>query len=164
MDSYLLGGSQAQLAMAQSLLLSTGTRFHRLPESYIRPTSERPNLSEVVSEDVVPVIDLACQDKEIIIRQIGNACRSYGIFKVMNHGIAAESMHKMIAVAREFFHLPIEEKMRFYSDDPCKKMRLSTSFNVTKEKVHNWRDYLRLHCHPLEEFVHEWPSTPPSFK
>ncbi|KAK9292860.1 hypothetical protein L1049_020841 [Liquidambar formosana] len=43
-------------------------------------------------------------------------------------------------------------------------MRLSTSFDVNKEKVHNWRDYLRLHCYPLGQYVPEWPSNPPSFK
>lgn len=71
---------------------------------------------------------------------------------------------KIMGVVREFFHMPIEEKSKFYSDDPSKKMRLSTSFNVKKEKVHNWRDYFRLHCHPLEEYSHEWPSNPASFK
>lgn len=54
--------------------------------------------------------------------------------------------------------------MKLYSDDPSKTMRLSTSFNVKKEKVHNWRDYLRLHCYPLDQYVPEWPSNPPSFK
>jgi hypothetical protein len=49
--------------------------------------------------------------------------------------------------------LPPEEKTKLYSDDPARKIRLSTSFNVSKETVHNWRDYLRLHCHPADEFV-----------
>ena len=69
-----------------------------------------------------------------------------------------------MAVAREFFRLPAEEKAKLYSDDPAKKIRLSTSFNVRKETVHNWRDYLRLHCHPLDQFVPDWPSNPPDFK
>jgi salicylic acid 3-hydroxylase len=69
-----------------------------------------------------------------------------------------------MAVALQFFRLPAEEKVKLYSDEPSKKIRLSTSFNIRKEKVHNWRDYLRLHCHPLEEFVPEWPSNPESFK
>uniref|UniRef100_A0A6N2LP31 Uncharacterized protein n=1 Tax=Salix viminalis TaxID=40686 RepID=A0A6N2LP31_SALVM len=30
-------------------------------------------------------------------------------------------------------------------------MRLSTSSNVNKETVHNWRDYHRLHCYPLDK-------------
>ncbi|ONK55985.1 uncharacterized protein A4U43_C10F2960 [Asparagus officinalis] len=70
----------------------------------------------------------------------------------------------MAMIGLEFFRLPAEEKMSLYSDDPAKKMRLSTSFNVQKEKVHNWRDYLRLHCYPLEEYVPGWPSNPPSFR
>lgn len=78
--------------------------------------------------------------------------------------MSPEVIRKMEAVATEFFGLPDEEKMSLYSDDPAKKMRLSTSFNVRKEKVHNWRDYLRLHCYPLEEFVPDWPSQPHSFK
>lgn len=86
------------------------------------------------------------------------------LVKVTNHGISEELLGKIMEIAREFFHMPVEEKMKYYSDDPSKKIRLSTSFNVKKEKVHNWRDYLRLHCHPLEEFVHEWPTCPPPFK
>lgn len=73
-------------------------------------------------------------------------------------------VENMLRIARNFFRLPIEEKMKLYSDDPSKKLRLSTSFNVKKETVNNWRDYLRLHCHPLEEFIHEWPTNPPDFR
>ncbi|KAL2472491.1 2-oxoglutarate (2OG) and Fe(II)-dependent oxygenase superfamily protein [Abeliophyllum distichum] len=54
--------------------------------------------------------------------------------------------------------------MKLYSDDPSKTMRLSTSFNVKKETIHNWRDNLRLHCYPLEKYLPKWPSTPSSFK
>ena len=84
--------------------------------------------------------------------------------QVLNHGIDDGLIAEVMAVAREFFRLPAEEKAKLYSDDPAKKMRLSTSFNVRKETVHNWRDYLRLHCHPLDQFVPDWPSNPPDFK
>lgn len=84
--------------------------------------------------------------------------------QVINHGVDLEAVKKMHGVAYEFFGLPVEEKMKLYSEDPTKTMRLSTSFNVNKEKVHNWRDYLRLHCYPLQSYVPEWPSNPPSFK
>lgn len=82
----------------------------------------------------------------------------------MNHGIPKELLLKVMAIALEFFRLPAEEKAKLYTDDPSKKVRLSTSFNVRKETVHNWRDYLRLHCYPLEEFMPEWPSKPNLFK
>lgn len=54
--------------------------------------------------------------------------------------------------------------MKLYSEDPSRTVRLSSSFNVKKETVNNWRDYLRLHCYPLEKFAPHWPSLPSSFK
>jgi hypothetical protein len=83
--------------------------------------------------------------------------------QVLNHGIDAGLIADVMAVAREFFRLPAEEKAKLYSDDPARNIRLFTSFNVRKETVHNWRDYLRLQCHPLDPFVPYWPSNPPDF-
>ncbi|PWA75998.1 2-oxoglutarate (2OG) and Fe(II)-dependent oxygenase superfamily protein [Artemisia annua] len=70
----------------------------------------------------------------------------------------------MIQIAKNYFKLPEEEHLKSYSDDPNKTIRLSTSFNIRTEKVKNWRDYLRLQCYPLEDYVHEWPENPESFK
>jgi len=82
----------------------------------------------------------------------------------VNHGIPEEVVSKMVNVSKEFFGLPESERLKNYSDDPCKTTRLSTSFNVKTEKVSNWRDFLRLHCHPLEDYILEWPANPPSFR
>lgn len=78
--------------------------------------------------------------------------------------LVSEAVEKMLGVATDFFDLPVVDKLIMFSDNPSKTMRLSTSFNVNKEKVHNWRDYLRLHCYPLEKYMPEWPSIPSSFK
>ncbi|KAH9724432.1 protein DOWNY MILDEW RESISTANCE 6 [Citrus sinensis] len=152
-------------------VLSSGIRYTNLPEGYVRPESERPNLSEVSECENVPVIDLACDDRSLIVQQVADACKNYGFFQVcvqtflaLNHLMPLETVERVIEVAKEFFNLPVEEKLKLYSDDPSKTMRLSTSFNVNKEKVHNWRDYLRLHCYPLDKYVPEWPSNPSTFK
>ncbi|XP_044484959.1 protein DOWNY MILDEW RESISTANCE 6 [Mangifera indica] len=145
-------------------VLSSGVRYSNLPESYIRPESERPRLSEVSECENVPIIDLSCEDRGFLVRQIAEACVSYGFFQVINHGVRLETIEKILEVAHEFFELPIEEKLKLYSEDPSKTVRLSTSFNVNKEKVHNWRDYLRLHCYPLQKYVPEWPANPSYFK
>lgn len=84
--------------------------------------------------------------------------------KVVNHGVEKEVYEEMLEVGMEFFALPMEEKMKIYSNDPTKTLRLSTSFNLSKEKVHNWRDYLRLHCYPIEHYVNEWPENPEKFR
>ncbi|KAE9604069.1 hypothetical protein Lal_00002409 [Lupinus albus] len=145
-------------------MLSSGIRYSTLPKNYIRPESERPRLSEVSECQNVPVIDLGSHNRIQILQQIGDACKCYGFFQVINHGVPLEIVKEMEEVAYEFFKLPMEEKLKLYSDDPSRTMRLSTSFNVNKETVHNWRDYLRLHCYPLDKYVSEWPSNPPTFK
>ncbi|OIW20391.1 hypothetical protein TanjilG_09600 [Lupinus angustifolius] len=145
-------------------VLSSGIRYSTLPESYIRPESERPRLSEVSECENVPVIDLGSHNRIQVVQQIGDACKCYGFFQVINHGVPLGIAKEMGEVAYEFFKLPVEEKMKLYSDDPSRTMRLSTSFNMNKETVHNWRDYLRLHCYPLDKYVPEWPSNPHTFK
>ncbi|RZC94359.1 hypothetical protein C5167_026066, partial [Papaver somniferum] len=127
-------------------LISSGVQYSSLPENYIRPESERPNLSKVIICKDIPIIDLCCTSRAQLIHCIGEACRVFGFSQVVNHGISEESTEKMIKIAREFFKLPMDEKLKYYSDDPTKTMRLSTSLNVKKETVHNWRDYFRLHC------------------
>lgn len=62
-------------------MIATGIPFAKLPESYIRPESDRPNSSEVSECENVPVIDLGCDDRQLIVRQIGQACQEYGFFQ-----------------------------------------------------------------------------------
>jgi len=144
-------------------LISTADH-DRLPDSYVRPETQRPRLREVVPDAEIPVVDLADPDREAVVARVAEACRTHGFFQLLNHGVPEQLTAAMMSVAYEFFRLPAEEKAKLYSDDPAKKMRLSTSFNVRKETVHNWRDYLRLHCHPLEQYVPDWPDNPPSFR
>ncbi|KAM0946861.1 putative flavanone 3-dioxygenase [Dioscorea sansibarensis] len=150
--------------MAEQQLLSTGIPHRTLPETYVRPESERPDLTRVIQDHSIPLIDLNSSTKSQIISQILHACQTFGFFQVVNHGVGLDLIEKMMVVSKEFFKLPMEEKMSLYSDDPAKKMRLSTSFNVQKETVRNWRDYLRLHCYPLERYTPDWPSNPPLFR
>ncbi|KMZ72515.1 hypothetical protein ZOSMA_162G00360 [Zostera marina] len=155
----------------QNLLLSDLVARNRdvVPIQYVRPISERPNLEDVIASDKsnIPIVDLQGIDGSnwsSVVKAIGLACQSDGFFQVNNHGISEELMANMICVSREFFRLPVSERNNSYSDSPLKANRLSTSFNVNTEKFGCWRDYLRLHCDPLEDFIHEWPSNPPSFR
>lgn len=64
-------------------LLSTVTYHETLPENYVRPESQRPRLTQVISDANIPIIDLGSPDKSRIISQIGKACQSYGFFQVI---------------------------------------------------------------------------------
>ncbi|KAK7258413.1 hypothetical protein RIF29_23988 [Crotalaria pallida] len=150
----------------KTLLADIASSVTHVPSNYIRPLPDRPNLEDVQSlDDAIPLIDLHGLDgpnRSQIIQKIAHACQNYGFFLIVNHGVPEDVVGNMMKVAKEFFHLPESERMKNYSDDPLKPV--STSFNVKTEKVANWRDFLRLHCHPVEDYIHDWPSNPPSFR
>ncbi|KAK0586709.1 hypothetical protein LWI29_011090 [Acer saccharum] len=157
------------MATTKLLVSDFASTVKNVPSNYIRPIYDRPNLSDVhiSSEASIPLIDLhqlSGPRRSHVIKQIGLACQHDGFFQVTNHGIPEEMINNIINIAREFFKLPESERLKNYSDDPSKTTRLSSSFNVKTEKVANWRDFLRLHCYPLQDYIQEWPSNPPSFK
>ncbi|KAL5551468.1 hypothetical protein UlMin_001644, partial [Ulmus minor] len=141
------------MAETKLLLADLASDAKYVPSKYIRPVSDRPNLTEVNTsgEASIPLIDLQGLDgpnHDEIIKQIGQAC---------------QNMNNVLRIAKDFFRLPESERLKSYSDDPTKTTRLSTSFNLKTEKFSSWRDFLRLHCYPLEDYVNEWPTNPPSF-
>ncbi|KAL8258568.1 hypothetical protein R6Q59_026521 [Mikania micrantha] len=151
---------------SKRLLLSDIVSFDKIkeiPSNYIRPISQRPNLQDVV-HDSIPLIDLHDPNRQHVIDQIGQACRDHGFFQVTNHGVPESTITNMLQIARDFFNLPEEERLKLYSDDLNKTTRVSTSFNVKNEKIASWRDFLGIPCYPVEDYIHEWPTNPPSFR
>mgnify|MGYP002010366576 CR=1 FL=1 len=80
-----------------------------------------PDLAPVADSAVVthsvPVIDLGgaegMQDPATAARiagEIGDACREWGFFQVINHGVDAEHLDRVWQTIREFFALPRGEK------------------------------------------------------
>lgn len=149
-------------------LISNGINYlQNIPDGYIRPPSERPRLKEVVLSDSIPLVDLEDLNesaRHMVIHKIRHACQQHGIFQIVNHGVHEKVIQNMLDVAREFFTMPAENRALLYSEDPSRVVRLSTSFNIQKENVFNWRDYLRHHCHPLEDYIDSWPAKPAAYR
>ncbi|KAJ6972639.1 hypothetical protein NC653_033061 [Populus alba x Populus x berolinensis] len=131
-----------------------------VPSNYIRPVSDRPKLSEVLSSDgSIPLIDLQGLEgpnRSSIVGEIAQACQTHDLMrhcklyyclKVENHGIPNKVIDGTLRVSKESSHLTERERLENYSDDPTKTTRLSTSFNVKTEIVSSWRDFPRLHCY-----------------
>ncbi|XP_057507935.1 hyoscyamine 6-dioxygenase-like [Actinidia eriantha] len=135
-----------------------------VPESYILPPERRPSV--VPPCKTIPVIDLQGlhRDRTDLIQQIIKASQEYGFFQLTNHGVSEQLMQDVLVVGKQFFDLPVEEKERFYSEDTNQKCRLKSSINYDEEKVHFWRESFRHPCHPLEDYIHEWPQNPARYR
>ena len=74
------------------------------------------------SSKVPPVIDFSDylsgdpSRMEKCANAIGHACRTQGFFQIVNHPIPKSLQKEMFKMSKEFFALPIEEKMKL---DKC---------------------------------------------
>ncbi|KAL1360693.1 hypothetical protein HN51_006084 [Arachis hypogaea] len=141
-----------------------------IPQRYVLPPSQRPNIIHHHDEHVLPlpIIDLSNfhdQSRRYqIINEIRNACKEFGFFQVINHGIDESAINEALKAAEEFFNLPHDEKMCLFSDDVHKPVRYGTSLNHARDEVFCWRDFIKHYSHPLPDWIHLWPSNPPSYR
>lgn len=91
---------------------------------------------------------------------VAAACREWGFFQAVNHGVAAEAVEGMRRVWREFFeNVSVEEKRRF-ANDPVSYQGYGSRLGVEKGAVLDWGDYFYLEVFPEERRVFEkWPGS-----
>ncbi|KAK7256770.1 hypothetical protein RIF29_30238 [Crotalaria pallida] len=139
----------------------------QVPEKYVRSHEEMeidnymPHLSSAV-----PIIDFALLsdgDKEELSK-LDIACKEWGGFKLVNHGVKKEVLQRVKDVAAKFFSLPVEEKQKSskasddvlgYGHDPV----------LSEDQVLEWSDSFVVVVYP-DRYSNPsyWPQTPKEFK
>ncbi|KAL6981338.1 hypothetical protein U1Q18_022967 [Sarracenia purpurea var. burkii] len=162
-----------------SAMTLTQMRIPHVPNHYVLPSSQRPNPSlnsssttttttTTTTTPTLPIIDLSSLDHPSLrpqtIDQVRVACKELGFFQVINHGIPLSFIRDALEIAKEFFNLPSEEKMRHASDNVHDPIRYGTSLNHVHDKVHFWRDFIKHYSHPISTWIDMWPSNPLSYK
>ncbi|KAK4410754.1 Flavanone 3-dioxygenase 3 [Sesamum angolense] len=108
----------------------------------------------------VPIIDVSLLhqnpvSKSTLVKKIHEACRTYGFFHVINHGVGESVIEEALDVNRKFFEQPQEIKGGAFLDDVNKVVRFG------KVQVGGYsRDLLKLYAHPLHQFLSSWPTLP----
>ncbi len=54
----------------------------------------------------IPVIDISALEQPSTLRALDRACREWGLFQVVRHGIEAATLQRVLAAARRFFVQP----------------------------------------------------------
>ncbi|KAJ4971119.1 hypothetical protein NE237_004218 [Protea cynaroides] len=163
--SCLQQGWPEPIIRVQSL---SETCVSAIPDRYVKPPSERPEPQPVIEEANIPLIDLgdllAGDDHSTILNQISEACRDWGFFQVVNHGVSEELMHRTLQLWGHFFYLPIEEKL-IYANSPLTYEGYGSRLGVEKGAILDWSDYFFLNYLPetLRD-RNKWPSLPSSLR
>ncbi|GAA0156375.1 oxygenase [Lithospermum erythrorhizon] len=149
---------------------------NKIPDRYVKPPTDRP-LEAILSvhDNVnIPLIDLRSISDDIssghdhgldnTLKEISEACREWGFFQVVNHGVSPELMDSAREVWREFFHQPMEVKQG-YANSPKTYEGYGSRLGVEKGAVLDWSDYYYLHyLPPCLKDHNKWPALPPSLK
>ena len=76
------------------------------------------------TEAAIPTIDItpwrtpgaSQEEKDAVVKQVHDACSTYGFFNLIGHGVPAEAQKAAWAASKRFFDLPLEEKMKVSVD------------------------------------------------
>uniref|UniRef100_A0A2P2NZI6 Naringenin,2-oxoglutarate 3-dioxygenase n=1 Tax=Rhizophora mucronata TaxID=61149 RepID=A0A2P2NZI6_RHIMU len=140
-----------------------------LQASFVRDEDERPKVAYNQFSNEIPVISLAGIDEEgekrnEICKKIVEACEDWGVFQVVDHGVDAKLISEMTRLAREFFALPPEEKLRFDMSGG-KKGGFIVSSHLQGETVQDWREIVTYFSYPLRTRDYSrWPDKPEAWR
>ncbi|KAM5549106.1 protein DMR6-LIKE OXYGENASE 2-like [Rosa sericea] len=152
--------------------------------AFIQHPKHRPKLS-IIEAEGIPLIDLSAINSpnsisdpeaiERIVREVGNACKEWGFFQVINHGVSSDKLQKIEASAKKFFALPLEEKRKIKRD-----LNNVLGYFDT-ENTKNIRDWKEVFDFDVEdptlvpaspdpeddeetEWTNQWPEYPPEMR
>ncbi|KAK2971445.1 hypothetical protein RJ640_020851 [Escallonia rubra] len=140
-----------------------------LQSKFVVDEDERPKVAYNVFSNEIPVISLAGIEESDrrraeIFRKIVEACEDWGIFQVVDHGVDADLVSDMARLAREFFALPPEEKLRFDMTGGQKGGFLVSS-HLQGEPVQDWRELVTYFSYPIRARDYSrWPDKPEGWK
>ena len=139
-----------------------------IPDRYVKPVHDRPSVHNGTTSGSVsiPVVDLSSPDgSAATARAVSEACREWGFFQAVNHGVPRELLRRARAAWRGFFRLPVEAKQR-YANSPATYEGYGSRLGVERGAVLDWGDYYFLHLRPPSSLsaADKWPRLPPDLR
>ncbi|KAM3313946.1 hypothetical protein ACQJBY_033063 [Aegilops geniculata] len=142
-----------------------------IPERYVKLPLDRPSattLQPAVSHGGgslnIPVVDMSMPDSDETVRAVDAACREWGFFQAVNHGVSPELLRRARSSWRGFFRQPAEVRER-YANSPATYEGYGSRLGTTKGGHLDWGDYYFLHLLPPSIKSHDkWPSLPSTLR
>ena len=99
--------------------------MEKVDQAFIQYPQHRPNLT-IIQPEHIPIIDLSPITNhtvshpspiEGLVKEIGNACKEWGFFQVINHGVSLTLRQNIEKASRLFFAQNLEEKRKVSKDE-----------------------------------------------
>ena len=141
-----------------------------IPRCYVKPPCDRPapEADDASSGASIPVVDLGNGGDDEggqLAEAVAAACRGWGFFQVVNHGVRPELMRAAREAWHGFFRLPLQEKQK-YANSPRTYEGYGSRLGVEKGAILDWGDYYFLVLSPdaAKSPAKYWPANPGSCK
>ncbi|XP_055961676.1 protein SRG1-like [Mercurialis annua] len=147
--------------------LARGRLLTQVPLKYVRSDLEPPLLSASVTLQV-PVIDLQKllveETMDLELNKFDKACKEWGFFQVINHGVEQSLVEKMKNELKELFNLTMEEKQKLWQE-PGQMEGFGQHFVVSEDQKLDWADLFYLTTLPIHmRKPHVFSALPTSFR
>ncbi|GMH29209.1 hypothetical protein Nepgr_031052 [Nepenthes gracilis] len=139
----------------------------KLPRIFVNeqslPLDQLPVVGGDAQAEGIPVIDLdgvsddPAKRKEIV-KEILDACGSWGFFQIINHGIPQSMLDEIRDGVRKFHELPTAAKQAYYTREPGKKFSYFSNYYLYKGPVTNWRDTIIANMAPNPVDPEDFPE------
>ncbi len=148
---------------------------------FIQEPEHRPSISYIEGQGI-PLIDLSpihspdnVSAIESLVKEIGNACKEWGFFQVINHGVPLEKRQKIYDVSRKFFAQSLEERRNVGKTE---KAVYGYHDNEYTKNIRDWREVFDFTLNEptivpasfdpddkeLTEWNNQWPHYPPELR
>ncbi|KAL1224157.1 Protein SRG1 [Cardamine amara subsp. amara] len=136
-----------------------------VPPKYVRSDEDKTEVadgSSLITE--IPIIDMKrlCSSTAMNseVEKLDFACKQWGFFQLVNHGIAPSFLDKVKSEIKDFFNLPMEEKKKLWQR-PDEMEGFGQVFVVSENQKLDWADLFVLTTQPSQlRKPHLFPKLP----
>ncbi|KAK2993898.1 hypothetical protein RJ640_012772 [Escallonia rubra] len=139
----------------------------KIPSRYLRHDPDRPIASNDTLLPSVPVIDVErlvfgdSVDSEL--GRLHSACKEWGFFQVINHGVSATLLEDFKREIIDFFNLPMEAKKKLWQQ-PDNQEGFGQLFVVSEEQKLDWSDMFYITTLPTSLRIQLFENLPPKLR
>ncbi|XP_027153501.1 1-aminocyclopropane-1-carboxylate oxidase homolog 3-like isoform X2 [Coffea eugenioides] len=131
-----------------------------IPSFFIHPKPAELNPKDPNNrpgtKPTIPVIDFS-SSRSTIVDEIRRASSTLGFFQIINHSVPVASIKKILGSIQEFYELPEDAKMEYYTRDMSRGAAYSTNFDLYQSKAASWRDTFQMGLAPNPP---KWENVP----
>ncbi|KAI4305215.1 hypothetical protein L6164_028596 [Bauhinia variegata] len=138
-----------------------------VPQSYLCLNDDEPFVQNETLSMKLPIIDMKKlvveKDSDSELEKLHSACKDWGFFQLVNHGLSPPMLEKLKDDTQDFFNLSMEEKMK-YKIRPGDFEGYGVVMRSDNEKL-DWGDRLYMITNPVSRRKpYLFPELPSSFR